>query len=149
MGVVWRGGLVDVFAQAEADLIDRIGLEVYAPQEVAVAAIKYDHGKPAFDLIPPHALEEVAKVYAFGAEKYARRNWEKGLAWCRVFGAIMRHSWAWMRGETFDRETELHHMAHAAFGCLALVEYHYRGLGKDDRCEAEEVLTEQEVKEKF
>lgn len=112
-------------------------------------AVKYDAGKPSYDLIPAQALEELAKVYTLGAQKYARRNWEKGMNWCRIFGAIMRHSWAWMRGETFDQESGLHHMAHAAFGCLALVEYHYTKAGKDDRIEAEEIPTEQEVKEMF
>lgn len=111
--------------------------------------IKFDEGKPAFDLIPARALEEVAKVYSFGANKYARRNWEKGLNWCRVFAAIMRHSWAWMRGEDKDSETGLHHMAHAAFGCLALVEYSFTKAGKDDRFEAEEVLTKSDVETLF
>ena len=112
-------------------------------------AVKYDAGKPSYDLIPAQALEELAKVYTLGAQKYARRNWEKGMNWCRIFGAIMRHSWAWMRGETFDQESGLHHMAHAAFGCLALVEYHYTKAGKDDRIEAEEIPTAQEVEEMF
>ncbi len=105
-----------------------------------MTAVKFDSDKPAYDLLPPFALDELAQVYSFGAKKYARRNWEKGMNWCRIFAAIMRHSWAWMRGEDVDSETGLHHMAHAAFGCLALVEYHYTKAGKDDRCEVEEVL---------
>lgn len=127
------------------------GLECTKPtvRSVMDEAIKYDHGKPAFDLIPSKALEEVAKVYGYGANKYSRRNWEKGMNWCRIFGAIMRHAWAWMRGETLDPETGLHHMAHAAFGCLALIEYHHTGAGKDDRNEAEEVLQAHEVKQAF
>lgn len=116
----------------------QIPKEVKQRLEGKMNAVKYDDGKPAFDLIPAKALEEVAKVYGFGAQKYARRNWEKGLNWCRVYGAILRHAMAWMRGETLDPETGLHHMAHAAFGCLALVEYHYTNAGKDDRKEAED-----------
>lgn len=112
-------------------------------------AVKFDDNKPAYDLIAKQGLHELALVYTFGAKKYARRNWEKGMNWCRVFGAIMRHSWAWFRGETLDPESGLHHMAHAAFGCLALVEYHYTKAGKDDRCEAEEVPTKQEVEQMF
>lgn len=116
---------------------------------MGVGAVKFDDSKSSFDLIPPHALEELAKVYTFGATKYARRNWEKGMNWCRIFAAIMRHSWAWMRGEDMDKETGLHHMAHAAFGCFALVEYHYAQAGKDDRFETEEVLTATEVNTMF
>lgn len=121
--------------QAIARTEQRIGCRLPGGE---MEAVKYDQGKPAFDLLPARALEEVAKVYGFGATKYARRNWEKGLHWCRVYGAILRHAMAWMRGETLDPETGLHHMAHAAFGCLALVEYHFTGAGKDDRKEAED-----------
>jgi hypothetical protein len=33
--------------------------------------LKLDHGKPRMDLLPPLALEEIAKVLAFGATKYS------------------------------------------------------------------------------
>jgi hypothetical protein len=39
--------------------------------------VKYDAGKPRMDLLPPRALIEVAKVLAFGAQKYAPDNWRK------------------------------------------------------------------------
>lgn len=101
--------------------------------------IRYDDGKERYDLFAPHAMGELARVYTFGCVKYAPRNWEKGLSWSRTFAAIMRHAWAWMRGEVFDRETGLHHMAHAAWGCLALVEFHYAHKGEDDRPYSNEV----------
>jgi hypothetical protein len=45
----------------------------------------------------------------------------------------MRHAWAFWRGETLDRETGCHHMAMAAWNCLALVSYSIRDVGTDDR----------------
>ena len=95
--------------------------------------VKSDAGKSRYDLLPARALQELADVYTFGASKYAPRNWEAGLPFSRIFAALMRHSWAFWRGETIDSETKLHHMAHAAFGCLALVEYFYTKKGEDDR----------------
>lgn len=86
-------------------------------------AQKFDIGKERYDLIPAEPLSELAKVYTFGAKKYGDRNWEKGLTWGRVFAAIMRHLWKFWRGEKFDEESGLHHLAHAAWGCLALLEY--------------------------
>lgn len=86
-----------------------------------------------FDLLPWDALEEVARVYAYGAKKYADRNWEKGYPWGWSFQALIRHASRWMCGETYDKETGLHHMAHACFHCLALVTYAIREVGKDDR----------------
>lgn len=88
-----------------------------------MAAIKDDTEKLRYDLIPSYALEELAKVYTYGAKKYAPRNWEKGLKFSRLFSALMRHSWAYWKGEDTDPETGLHHMAHAAFSCLALVHF--------------------------
>lgn len=95
--------------------------------------VKYDEGKPQWSLLPAEALEEVVKVYTFGAKKYAPNNWRKGMAWSRTFSAIMRHCWSFWRGETYDPETNLHHLAHAAFGCLTLIEYTKKKTPTDDR----------------
>lgn len=97
------------------------------------SGVKYDDGKPRWALMPAYSLEEVAKVYTFGATKYADNNWRKGMLWSRTFSAIMRHAWAFWRGETLDPETGLHHMAHAAFGCLTLIEYTRKKTPTDDR----------------
>jgi Domain of unknown function (DUF5664) len=95
--------------------------------------IKFDEGKLRWDLLPPYALRELVKLYNHGAQKYEARNWEKGLAWSRCFNALMRHSWAWMAGETHDPEFGLNHMVHAAFCCLSLVEFEKTHPEFDDR----------------
>ncbi len=97
------------------------------------SGVKFDQDKPRWALLPSEALEEVVKVYTFGAKKYAENNWRKGMLWSRTFSAIMRHSWAFWKGETFDPETGLHHMAHVAFGCLTLIEYEKTQKNFDDR----------------
>ena len=91
-----------------------------------------DH-KNRLDLLPFDALEAVGEVYTFGAGKYDDRNWEKGLTWGRVLGAIMRHLFAWARGEDYDQESGLLHTTHATWGCLTLVAYQLRKVGEDDR----------------
>jgi hypothetical protein len=95
--------------------------------------LKYDEGKTNFALIPARPLEEVAKVYTFGAKKYEENNWRKGMKWSRTFGAMMRHAWAFWKGETYDSESGLHHLAHVAFGCLTLIEYQKTQREFDDR----------------
>ena len=67
--------------------------------------VKFDQNKTRYDLLPPEFLESTAKILGFGANKYGERNWEKGMSWGRVFGALMRHMWAWWRGEKADAET--------------------------------------------
>ena len=80
-------------------------------------ARKDDGGKLRYDLIPPEALEELARVYTVGAERYGERNWERGITWGRLFAALMRHLWAWWRGEMRDPEDGLPHLAHKSAEC--------------------------------
>jgi len=61
------------------------------------------------------------------------RNWERGMGWGRVFGAAMRHLWAWWAGEDKDPETGLSHLAHALCCVMFLATYERRGVGHDDR----------------
>ncbi len=98
-----------------------------------LGGLRDDAGKTRFDLIPFDALLSVAKVYTQGAEKYAARNWEKGMLWSRCLGSLMRHLVAWETGEDNDAESKLPHMAHVAWNALALLTYHIRGTGSDDR----------------
>ena len=86
-----------------------------------------------FDLIPAGPLWELAKLYGVGAKKYAIRNWERGYPWSLAFSAMMRHAWAWWRGEDDDPETGLSHMTHVAWHAFALVEFRQRDLGENDR----------------
>lgn len=88
---------------------------------------KFDSGKPEYGLIPPHALEELAKVLTVGAQKYERENWRYvANAGRRYFDAMQRHIWAWKRGEVDDPETGRPHLIHAA-ACLFFLYEHDAG----------------------
>jgi nucleoside 2-deoxyribosyltransferase len=88
------------------------------------------------DLIPPEPLWELARVYGFGATKYDDHNYLKGYDYSLSFGALLRHVTQWMNGEDNDSESGLHHLAHAAWHCFALMMYQAHGLGTDDRLPA-------------
>jgi len=95
--------------------------------------IKYDRDKSRVDLIPPEFLEALGVVLAYGARKYSPRNWEQGAEWSRYYAALLRHLFAWWRGEDKDPETGYSHLWHAT-ACLAfLTAYESRSIGKDDR----------------
>lgn len=97
------------------------------------AGVKLDQGKTPYHLLPPELLEGVGQVLDFGTGKYTARNWELGMAWSRSFSALMRHMWAWWRGQDADPETGMSHLWHAGC-CLAfLIAYEQRGVGEDDR----------------
>jgi len=95
---------------------------------------RFSEGKIRHDLIAPWALDQIAKVYTYGTIKYDDDNWWKGMKWKKaVFGCILRHVWKWFRGEQNDDESGLHHLAHAAWNCMTLMEYERNRLGIDDR----------------
>jgi hypothetical protein len=82
------------------------------------------------------AALEVAKVLAFGAEKYAPRNWEKGIKYSRLYASALRHAHAYLSGEYRDPETGLSHLAHFACCLMFLASYTHRGFDAgpfDDR----------------
>lgn len=88
-----------------------------------VGGLKHDGNKPPVDLLSTDALEQIARVLGFGATKYARHNWRKGIAWSRVVAAAMRHLLAWKDGEDLDEESGLSHLAHAGCCVMFLLEY--------------------------
>lgn len=102
---------------------------------------KYDGGKPRWDLVDFDTVEGMVDILTFGAEKYEERNWEKGIKWSRVFGALMRHLSAWwmsrLRGEDgTDPETGKSHLSHAQCCLHFLASYERRGMTEwDDRPE--------------
>ena len=99
----------------------------------ALEGVKYDHGKPRWDLLPFDSLDDVAKVLAHGAEKYGDNNWTKGMNWGRLLAACLRHLSAWARGQDIDEESGLSHLAHAACCALMLLALQKRRVGTDDR----------------
>lgn len=95
--------------------------------------IKHDQLKIRWDLVPFDAVNEIAKILTFGAVKYEARNWEKGMAWSRAFGAMMRHLTRWFHGQDNDKETQLTHLANAGCCLFFLISWELRKKGTDDR----------------
>ena len=126
----------DVSIEFAQSCIDRIGTprEVFEKEaEATGAGRKDDTGKAPYHLLAPEFLDATAQVLAFGAAKYAERNWEKGMDWSRPFSAMMRHMWAWWRGEEKDPETGMSHLWHASCCVMFLVAYEARRAGTDNR----------------
>jgi hypothetical protein len=86
-----------------------------------------------FDKLSFRALDELARVYAFGARKYSDFNWRKGIAWRLSIAALERHVSLHMQGQKIDGETDCLHLAHAVWHLFTLYEFARLGLGTDDR----------------
>lgn len=54
-------------------------------------------GKPAFDLLPPDALEELGILFAEGAKKYGSLNYRKGCPLRRTCASMLRHGFKALR----------------------------------------------------
>jgi hypothetical protein len=88
-----------------------------------------------YDLIPAHPLEALANHYGIGALKYEEGQWRKGYKFSLSFAAMMRHGWAFWRGEDIDPETGSPHLAAVAWHAFALMEFVRTHPEKDDRPE--------------
>lgn len=105
---------------------------------------RFSRNKPRFSLVPPAPLRELAMIYTYGCQKYDEENWSKGMAWRKVIDSLERHINYWKRGEKFDEESGLHHLAHLAWNAFTLYEYERCGLGVDDRPAYTKDLEEEE-----
>jgi len=92
---------------------------------------KFDGGKPRLDLIPSEVIFALGNILEYGGRKYGDRNWEKGMELDRIYGAAMRHLWAYWGGEYTDEESGRPHLYSALANISFLITYHERGLGGD------------------
>lgn len=115
------------------EVVDATGETSYTKVYNKTAGLKYDDGKPDLTFLNPEAQAEIARAFGYGAQKYARYNYRKGMNWLRIAAAALRHinSWAW--GEDNDKESGLNHLAHAGACIYMLLDYVANNLGTDDR----------------
>ena len=88
----------------------------------------FDGTKLPYELLPAKALHEVVQVLEFGKNKYGIDNWKKFYRKedeHRFMGALLRHMFAYLRGEEFDNQTGITHLAHASCNLLFIQELKY------------------------
>lgn len=86
-----------------------------------------------FDLIPPEALAELARIYEMGSRKYKDHNYRLGYDWSKSYASLQRHANQWWSGEDTDEESGLSHIMHAAWHCFALYMFLLEHPEFDDR----------------
>ena len=83
---------------------------------------KFDTDKPMVDLLDVEWLLGTAQVLTFGAKKYDKHNWRKGISYTRLLAAALRHLFAIMRGADVDEESGLKHVHHLSC-CIMFLSY--------------------------
>lgn len=121
----------------EVDAWVAAGMPESNKEAVQIAGTKYDDGKVQYTLVPPYALQEVARNLTEGLKKYKERNnWQKvPNAEQRYMDALMRHFEAIRRGEIYDVDSTdptTSHMSAVAVNALFLLEFMYNPELKKD-----------------
>lgn len=92
------------------------GYSVVTQQSFPTGAVRDTaNGKVRLDLLPWPELERVARHYMRGMEKYAARNWEKGIPSSRCLQSLLRHVSAVAQGKG-DED----HLSAVVFNALAI-----------------------------
>jgi len=108
---------------------------------------RHNEGKIRHDLLEPFAMNELAKIFTKGAEKYAPFNWLKGMKWSKMRASLGRHLSAYDMGQDFDidencpnclkgnctNHTGLYHIAQVAWNALGILSYYKHYPQGDDR----------------
>lgn len=75
-----------------------------------------------YDLVPFQEMTDAyVRVAEFGAKKYAAWNWSKGIPRRQLLCSLLRHTFAYLRGEDCDKESGLNHSDHILWNAVALV----------------------------
>lgn len=74
--------------------------------------------------IPPDAMRSAARVFSYGARKYAQWNWTKGMDWSIPVSCALRHLLALTEGADRDEESGEHHVGHFVCNILMLAWFH-------------------------
>lgn len=101
---------------------------------------KDNSDKPMMSLVRPEYIEGIAEVLSFGARKYKEERRETlnylrgdGFHYSEIYDSLQRHLNTWATGESFDDETKLNHLLHAASNIMFLYAYEIGEKGVDDR----------------
>lgn len=107
LGLVPVRDWIDVFKECEGCTEEILEVLLY------LSDIQEGNAEAAFFPIHPNRMVMAARVFEYGAIKYAEWNWTKGMPWSIPIDCALRHLYAKLvKGEQDDPESGLPHMGH-------------------------------------
>ncbi len=88
--------------------------------EIREYASRNNIGKPKMSYISMKCLAPCAKVLEFGAAKYSRNNWKKGMPVSQILDSLLRHIGDLQEGKIIDEESELAIIGHIQCNAMFL-----------------------------
>lgn len=114
----------DAFMKALEDRDKQIKFDRYlSPEDIERMkgqALRYNEGKLSWSMVDFDSLEGLVRVLEYGAHKYSKNNWKKGMPVTQVSESLMRHLFAFLRGEDVDPESGLRHISHVMCNAMFL-----------------------------
>jgi hypothetical protein len=86
---------------------------------------KKDEGKYEPTLVYRSAIENIARVRAYGVKKHGHREDWRTTDMVKHYDAALRHIFADLSGESIDKESGELHLAHAMCNLMFLIESRY------------------------
>lgn len=83
-------------------------------------ALRYNDGKLQWSMVDFDSLEGLVRVLEYGASKYSKGNWKKGMPVTQVTESLMRHLFAFLKGENVDPESGCRHISHVMCNAMFL-----------------------------
>ena len=80
--------------------------------ENAEVGLRFNEGKLQWSQMHYASMAPLIRVLEYGAKKYTKGNWQKGMCPIAILECLQRHLAAIIDGETKDPESGLPHIGH-------------------------------------
>jgi len=102
-------------------------------KKVDGGGMRFNSNKAELHQVPTSVINGIAKVLMYGAQKYEKGNFRRGMKWTVPYDCLTRHMMLWLDGQELDEESGLPHLYHAAANIAMLIEFSETCPELDDR----------------